>query len=177
MALIVCPNCGKKISDTASVCIHCGSPASPAPKRGQTLYTGLPVSKRTELETEFFYNIEPDCTVAGTKFANVAFCEKQLKISLSVVYVLFFCAAICGIFNAEIYTGLLFLCALLIFMCFNLMVIICIIIIKAIKIKRLKAMLIAIKRYQVWLAAERNILYSPHFDKKLYASLYSSIKI
>ena len=36
MALIVCPDCGKQISDQANVCIHCGRPM----ERGKLIVTG-----------------------------------------------------------------------------------------------------------------------------------------
>jgi uncharacterized protein (TIGR02145 family) len=36
MALIICPECGKQISDTTEKCIHCGFPIHPSPKESNT---------------------------------------------------------------------------------------------------------------------------------------------
>ena len=42
MALIRCPECGKKISDQASACIHCGYPL---PKSPTTTHVGFPLEE------------------------------------------------------------------------------------------------------------------------------------
>lgn len=52
MALIFCPNCGKQVSDTVDVCIHCGAPikeALPAPKD----FSGLPKEQQLAMDAEF----------------------------------------------------------------------------------------------------------------------------
>lgn len=163
------------ISDTTSFCIHCGAPFRPKTKKEQLLYSRLPEARRTELESTFFYKLHPEHNAARQKFASVVFCEKNLIISLGVICFFVIIAAICSFINAAILTGFLFLCALLLSVYFTIMAIICFIIIKAIKLKRLKRMLTAIKRYETWLAEEHNIMYSPHFNKEMYASLYSKI--
>ena len=33
MALMVCPDCGERVSSRAPACIHCGAPISPAKQR------------------------------------------------------------------------------------------------------------------------------------------------
>ena len=50
MPLITCPDCGKKISDAAASCIHCGRPltvaqASPAQPQGQSVSASSDAAK------------------------------------------------------------------------------------------------------------------------------------
>lgn len=52
MALIVCKNCGKPVSDTAAVCVHCGFELKPKEEQVTTFFA-LPENKQNELSCEF----------------------------------------------------------------------------------------------------------------------------
>ena len=47
MALIICPECGQKISDKSPACIHCGYPLQEI-KKYETIWNGHDVSKINE---------------------------------------------------------------------------------------------------------------------------------
>lgn len=52
MALIVCKNCGKPVSDTAAVCVHCGFELKPKEEQVTTFFA-LPESRQDEINKEF----------------------------------------------------------------------------------------------------------------------------
>ncbi len=60
MALIECPQCGKQVSDTAELCVHCGAVLKepPAPKN----YAELPAAEKEALDLEFERE-HPACSV------------------------------------------------------------------------------------------------------------------
>lgn len=53
MALIVCPHCGKSVSDTVNVCIHCGKSLILKEEKQEKRYEQLSSAEQNELFTQF----------------------------------------------------------------------------------------------------------------------------
>ena len=53
MALIVCPHCGKSVSDTLSECIHCGKSLILKDEKQEKRYEQLSSAEQNELFSQF----------------------------------------------------------------------------------------------------------------------------
>lgn len=73
MALIICPECGKEISNKASVCIHCGYPLDDA--------CGLETAKKESEENNNISDAKVIFEVSGVEH-TIYLNRKQVKISI-----------------------------------------------------------------------------------------------
>lgn len=89
MALIVCPHCGKNVSDTAEKCVHCGEALHK--EREQEVeepaleYLALPAEQQKSIKSEFFATFPSKVTV-----------DKKAKIN-KAIYVSCYVAMFLGI--------------------------------------------------------------------------------
>lgn len=98
MALIKCPECKKKISDRASICIHCGCPISPMLEKENEIN---PTEKNVQVElTEDAHEVD-ECiethSVATKKKLKIW--HKVLIIGATIVLLVFTAVALFGGFS------------------------------------------------------------------------------
>ncbi len=193
MAIIVCKNCGKNISDSCEKCIHCGTNIKidnfsttnqdkPVTKTVQKTYEDLPEYAQLELENEF---IEKNADMMKYK-RKIKGADSFLSYSQLLFFVNFFILLICrsifilypkvGAFieNKTTYTFFAILVVLSIFI--GLLLLLVSGIIKLIMKNKIKSF-IYIKKLKLWLEKEKEIIYNPIFQLEEDQELFNQLKI
>lgn len=170
MALIVCPKCGKNVSDTTEKCFHCGFnlvTRSEAPVVLQR-YNRLPVSEQNKLRSEY-YKLNPEYESF----------DRQHKKFIKITNIIYIIGAICGLiafcfyFGSKIYrlvnnTNITWtLISILIFVVLEIGTILTSFIMRKVPYKRYRYNnLIIEKKFQKWLKDKKNIEYVVTFKEK-----------
>ncbi len=178
MALINCPHCGRQISDTCGVCIHCGKSIKSLHVGQLKKYFSLPSIDRITLDNEFFY-------VRNKKYGKVMNKAASLSLyksaSLWTAVILGICAGILTF--AVVKTNPAQQNNLLIAMslpCSFVMAIIFYIVsgILYLRLRKVnKKLIISLKRYQKWLKEEKAIEFNPKFSSSWQSGYYAQINL
>ena len=188
MALITCPNCQRKVSDTAEKCIHCGCNLA-KPKAGNEIgiteernYQKLTLTEQNNLKNEF-YSVFP-------KYG--AFNKKQDRFYKSITI-------------TQIVSGLAFVCFIIMVIAFRvyrsatkntvpiilsiplftllavwlIVGLVCWFLILVPQRKYKRNEMIVEKKFQRWLKDEKNIVYTVNFTKKMqkYKKFFDSVNV
>lgn len=189
MALINCPYCGEKISDTAKSCVHCGHPLGSAALEKQTVtkevapkdkdrkmtpYSSLSEEDRLRLDRKFFYEVHKDYGKNLDTLNSVDGCRATIAavggFSLIALVVLVFA------FSRDLITiyNLIFCCAVAI-IALNILLELIFVVVFSVKLYGLYNKKIeALKEYCDWLAKQK-IEFIPTFLSSRHVRYYNSI--
>ncbi|MBP3592672.1 MAG: zinc ribbon domain-containing protein [Clostridia bacterium] len=195
MALIICKNCGKKISDTAEVCIHCGisvnEEVSVEIKRDETSKNGQSTQAKTrqfeDLNDEVRTKLEREFLKSNNWASKYKKNELQLPAigRLWILYLGFafiyleilslFDIYVAGpIINEKYFDfGLLAVLALM-------AITLCLFVYSIgmrIYLKSTSAKYIYLRKFQAWLKKEKNVDFIPTFKRKSQLAKFESVQI
>lgn len=198
MALIECKECGKRISDTTKVCVHCGAPTDISKnevltekhveaelsknKESVDIFQNLDYTRQCELEKEFW-----SVDRRAEKYKKRS--EKAHGTALLIVgyfflllFSLFFSSfQMLGFFeggwikNWEIY-NLFFYEGFPLFPCLVGITLLSLVIISSLRCNKKKEALYK-KQFQRWLRTEKNIEYIPQFNTEREKKIWDSMSI
>ncbi len=155
MALVTCPHCGKNVSDSVEICIHCGGSLkeNPTPEKERE-YAALPIEEQKSLRKEYDSNCPELCK--SEKMNNIA--AFLYLISFLLVFI---GAVLFGVLAAMDFITGAFICAGIFFMGFagTWIAYFCS---KSFN----KRYLTSLKRFQKWLEREKGVHYSATLDEK-----------
>lgn len=180
MALIQCPYCGKKISSTVSICIHCGKSLLPHKENALREYTKLGKEEKAKLEDEFFYKLHPQYGKVFKRIATVTSLRDGFWLAASLPAFVMAILRIILIFNPteiNIADSIPFMVGLTVLFLMLAMALIIIPTCCLVLFKRNNKMLIAVKRYEEWLKTQKNILFVPKFESDRHSKYYKQIQL
>jgi hypothetical protein len=162
MALITCPNCGKQVSDTTQICIHCGKPIKQTIEKEDVEvgnlknYDDLDFSTKVELQKEF-----DRTNPKYEKYLNKISTYTKINRISNIVTIVAIVIAVLGLLmgTSKIAIVVLIL-ALIVFFVSDIIDIACPFLI----IRHKKKSLIVLKKYQKWLRETKSIDYHVTFS-------------
>ncbi|MBE7083410.1 MAG: zinc ribbon domain-containing protein [Clostridiales bacterium] len=193
MAIIVCKNCGKNISDSCEKCIHCGADIKvndlstanqdkPLTKAIQKTYENLPEYAQLELENEFIEKNEDMMKYKRKiKGAETFFSNSKLLLIINLFILLisrliFNLYPKVGVFieNKTIYS--LFAIWVIFSILIGLLLLLIGGIMKLIMKNKIKSFTY-IKKLKLWLEKEKEIIYNPIFQLEEDQELFNQLNI
>lgn len=190
MALIECPYCGGKISDTAKSCVHCGKPlklsagqevtaqkAEPA-KEQKTMsvsYSSLSKDEKLRLDRQFFYEEYKNYGEDLDNLRSIDECRSTVAF-IAAIAIPWLAALVLIISNIDLIetNNLLFVCAISIIAFLALFSIILVIVFSVKLYECNNKKIVALKKYSEWLA-KKNINFIPTFFSSRHVRYYEFI--
>lgn len=173
MALIECPNCKRKISDTQPACIHCGyllkkenisaETAGEEEKESEKKqFDDIERSEQTALWDEF-YHIHPKYRKVKNKMLQQEKLQKWRVVDL-IMFILLLIGGRFLIDEEKIVSVQLFYGGVTLYALFCLRMVVTAIVLKILLSKNKKRWLIVLKRFQQWLSEKKQIEYTVKFE-------------
>ncbi len=198
MALIICRNCGKKVSDTVKICIHCGASLLPEEVPPQPHAVEEIVEKKeksSESQDVFvkFKNLDKKQQKAlleefwkedilarkyQKKKAILEFFQYEILLYLLIPNLIAIVLWFVFKFQPQSTGGLLLVCSSLAAMVIlhPILILIFGIIMKVTVDSKVKTLTYK-KRFQIWAKETRQIVYKPTFDNKAERQMFEQIDI
>lgn len=173
MALIECPNCKRKISDTQPACIHCGylllkenfsveAEGEEEKESEKKQFDDIERSEQTALWDEF-YHIHPKYRKVKNKMLQQEKLQKWRVVDL-IMFILLLIGGRFLIDEEKIVSVQLFYGGVALYVLFCLRMVVTAIILKILLNKNKKRWLIVLKRFQQWLSEKKQIEYTVKFE-------------
>lgn len=175
MALIICPHCGQKISDTVEKCVHCGKlvKESVEEEKKEVSFNGLTIDEKTAIKKEF-YNRYPKYQINSKKDSKQFNKLRYLRTFFSIIELLgYVFATIFDINSNEILgkIGIIFIILGIVGF-----IVMTVFIRKMTKINLRKKMLCE-KKFWKWITTEKQMAYNVCFSSPKERDVYDSINI
>lgn len=190
MAIIICKKCGKKVSDTTDVCIHCGHPTHE--EKSSDKEEKIKIEKNVYNFNSFAEDdkliLERDFLRADKWAMNYRTRKEEISSFLAMLAITLFCLVlalkIVGYVNKDFFAGEIYnesFAAIAISCLIALLALLLVISVYSvcmnINFKVTMARFIYMKKFQKWLKENKNIEYTPPFIKTKEKEIFEKINI